>query len=228
MINSFFLFTLYYYLSLLFYCQMEQSRHSTHKLMITNKSGTSQYISLFQAYSNIGYPVVWEKICLGPENSGKVEWSVNWGLRWETAEVEISPDVKFNSAGEIQVVHPMHREMNSIKVSIENGDFISRKECRPELAYGQLGITTTDFSEKYAKDLQFSICMESKPVYVMKGRPNQTLVINASPKFYIGITEAKVGAKFDISNAKSVADIKFSDANEAECVLDEKLNFIFK
>lgn len=205
--------------------------YGTHKLFITNNSGETQKVAIFQKSSiKDSMPLVWMFKELMNGESHNFEWDVEWGLGWARGAEKLAHGVSFTSYSPVIQVNPEPASAlgNSVAIGFDKtsdkGDFTIGISNDNSLHNGELKISTSDeFSAKDAQNMSVLVYMDGKAAFAMHGKPNGNYVIHTNTEYYVAVTDNKEGDAVSFQYLSDGVKVDFKD-NMAEYMVDDHLH----
>jgi hypothetical protein len=185
-----------------------------YSLSITNKSGASQNVAVYQSYPNVvsGLPLVWFNQVVHNGNNSTFNWDITWGLNWGTSPQPLVTGVEYTSGGPLVPVNPIQPQgINAMAITYSSGTFQTQGiEHNPNVLKGDMLVTTdTSFTVIDSLNMNVAVYMYGKPVLAMQGKPNDQYRFDTHPTYWICVTDFKPGIAVSGTAVTSPTKISF-------------------
>eukprot|EP01084_Bolivina_argentea_P255188 429135_1 len=174
--------------------------NATHyEIIVNNKSGANQMVALYQTDPTHQFkPLVWKQAGIANGGKGVYMWEVQWGLSWGESTAPLADGVQFIGKGRVINLDPSSKQNNAVKITYDSNNKVWNVAAAENdaLANGYLGAKTdTSFSipEAKAKNFCIDVTMQGEPVLAISGQPNAEYTFETHPKYWLAITQEKVG-----------------------------------
>ena len=204
---------------------------SSYSLKITNNSGASQNIAIYQSHPNAdaGLPLVWVSKAIHNTNHNTFEWDINWQLNWGTSAQKLIPGVMWTSGGSPVDVNPVSAGgINQIGITYFNDDFSTNSKIHNNaVPQGTVkAVTDTSFTVAESEKMSIAIYMDNKPALAMQGKPNGSYLYHTHPTYYLCVTDVKEGTAVSSEFVNSPTPVVYQDGQTAlSYELTETLTF---
>lgn len=205
---------------------------SNYSIEITNNSGATQDIAVYQQYPDInGLPLVWFAKSVPNGNSTTFTWSIDWALNWGTTEQQLAPGVQWTSGGPLQAMQPTQSQgTNAMGVIYSGSEF----ETSPTAYYdatvasgNMLVATDTSFTVAQASLMSVSVYMNGLPAFAVQGEPNGKFLFQTHPTYWLCTTSAAQGVAISETFVSSPLEFVFAaGVTSLSYILNDELEFV--
>lgn len=215
-----------------FLTDLKTTNMSDYSLKVTNNSGASQNIAIYQVYPNLsgGLPLVWIAKNINNENNNTFSWQIDWALNWGTTSQVLKPGVMWESGGTPRAVEPNKTGGNNkINIYYSNNDFASTNAYNdPSIDAGSMDVSTDQsFTVAESEMMSVSVYMDGTPTFAMQGKPNGTYQFDTHPTYYLCTTDSKQGVAVSGNFVSSVKEVVFGNGvTSLSYQLTETLEFV--
>nr|WP_294860765.1 hypothetical protein [uncultured Fluviicola sp.] len=204
-----------------------------YSISITNQSGASENIAIFQSYPNLdgGLPLIWAAKNINEGNNNTFSWEIDWALNWGTTPQPLVPGVLWTSGGTPISVEPDPSGANYMTVSYSNDDFESAGPFNNSaIPNGSMDVLTdSSFTVGEAANMSISVYMNGTPTFAMQGKPNGTYEFDTHPTYYLCTTDSKVGVAVSGEFLSKATPVVFAEGETSKSyILDGTLNFVLQ
>ncbi|MCX7096509.1 MAG: hypothetical protein NTV43_01230 [Methylococcales bacterium] len=205
---------------------------STYSIKITNNSGATEVIAVYQQYPDInGLPLVWFTKEVPNGNSTTFTWSIDWALNWGTTEQPLAPGIQWTSGGPLQAMQPTQTGgSNAMGVIYSGSEFETSPTAYydPAVASGNMLVATDkSFTVSQAHLMSLSVYMNGLPAFAVQGNPNGKFLFQTHPTYWLCTTSAKQGVAISETYVSSPSQFAFaSGVTSLEYNLNDVLDFV--
>lgn len=200
-----------------------------YTLKVTNNSGMTQTIAVYQTYPKGGHPVVWLSSQVNNGGDTQFTWTVNWALGWGTVPQQIKPGIYYTPAQTIPVTPGDKSGTNKATLNYKgpwpNGTF---EFINPTY---DLQLRSTEMAI-YAnrtfppnETTAVSVSMSGNVVLAMKAEPGLTYYFDAHPTYYLCIASSKVGTLLSSDYVSSPTKVIFGSTKSLCYTLNDEYKF---
>lgn len=206
---------------------------STYSLQVTNNSGATQNIAVYQQYPDLvgGLPLVWFSKSVPDGNNTTFTWSIDWALNWGTTPQTLAPGVQWTSGGPLQNMDPTTTGgNNSMGITYSGSEFQTEPLAfnNPSVSSGDMLITTdTSFTVKQASLMSIAVYMNSLPAFAVQGEPNGKFLFQTHPTYWLCTTSANQGVAVSEEFVSSPTEFVFNPGiTSLSYTLNAELQFL--
>jgi rhizosphere induced protein len=206
---------------------------STYSLSVTNQSGGTQNIAVYQQYPDLvtGLPLVWFAKSVPDGNKTTFSWSIDWALNWGTTSQQLAPGVQWTSGGTLQNMDPTTTGgNNSMGITYSGSEFATSPSAfyDSSVPSGDMLVTTdTTFTVNQARLMSIAVYMNSLPAFAVQGEPNGKFLFQTHPTYWICTTSAQQSVAISEEFVSSPTEFVFNPGvTSLSYRLNDELQFV--